>query len=329
MVTRAGEQEQRHFVGRRGQRLGARRRTLGRRSLQVVVLVALVAVVAYVVICGRMALVLTEPSRQPFLSSPEQYGLAYESVTFPSRVDAIPLDGWLLLPPADAPARRPIVAVHGRASDRTREADGHLLEIAAALVRDGHPVLLFDLRGSGRSGGVRYTLGVLEVRDVGGAIDFLQQRGLVTDGADLLGYSMGASTALLLAPNEPSVHAIVEDSGYAELASLLADQVPRYSGLPGIFTPGMVLLARPLVGIDAYAIRPIDGVPSLAARGVPLLVIHGEADATVPVDHGYRLAAAYGAGAQTLFVPGAGHVRSYATEPETYLARVIAFFDGV
>jgi uncharacterized protein len=306
-----------------------------------VALVAIVAVVAYVVVCGRMALVLTEPIRQPLRSSPAEYGLAYESVTFPSRVDAITLDGWLVTPPAGLPERRPIIAIHGRGADRTREVGGHLLEIAAALVRDGHPLLLFDLRGSGRSGGERFTLGAQEVRDVGGAIDFVQGRGLAgtraepglgagtpaAGGVDLLGYSMGASTALLLAPNEPLVRAIVEDSGYAELASLLDEQVPRYSGLPGIFTPGMVVLARPLLGIDVDAIRPVDGVPTLAARGVPLLVIHGEADATVPVDHGRRLAAAYGAGVQTLFVPGAGHVRSYEADPAAYLARVAAFFD--
>jgi pimeloyl-ACP methyl ester carboxylesterase len=290
-----------------------------------VVLVA--AAIAYVAICARMALVLTEPHRQPFLSSPEQYSLPYESATFPSRVDAIPLDGWLLQPPPGAPRRRPVVAIHGRGSDRTREADGRLLEIAGGLVAAGHPVLLFDLRGSGRSGGQRFTFGVQEVRDVGGAIDFLQLRGLAGDGVDLLGFSMGAATALLMAPDEPLVRAVVADSAYAELASLIDDQVPKASGLPGMFTPGMVFLARPLVGFDMYTIRPIDSVPSMASRGVPLLVIHGDADPTVPVSHGHRIAAAYGEGVETLFVPGAGHVRSYETNPATYLARVIALFD--
>jgi pimeloyl-ACP methyl ester carboxylesterase len=286
------------------------------------------AAIAYVAICARMALVLTAPSRQPFITSPEHYGLSYESVTFPSRIDAITLDGWLLNPPSGVPARRPIVAVHGRGSDRTREADGRLLEIAAALVADGHPVLLFDLRGSGRSGGQRFTFGVQEVRDVGGAIDLLERRGLASDGVGLLGYSMGAATTLLLAPDEPLVRAVVEDSGYAELASLIDDQVPRASGLPGMFTPGMVVLARPLVGFDMYAIRPVDGVPALAARRVPLLVIHGEADPTVPVSHGQHIAAAYGSGVETLFVPGAGHVRSYETDPGTYLDRVRSFLGG-
>jgi pimeloyl-ACP methyl ester carboxylesterase len=283
--------------------------------------------VAYAAICGYMAWSLTQPERQPFRFFPEQYGLTYESVEFPSRLDAIALDGWLLLPSTEVPYRRPIVVVHGKAVDRTREAHDHMLEISAGLVQDGHPVLLFDLRGCGRSGGERYTLGTQEVRDVGGAIDFLQRRGLTDDGVDLLGYSMGGATALLDAPGEPLVRAVAEDSGYAELGDLIDDQLPKASHLPNLFNAGTILMARPLVGIDLYAIRPVDHVAALAVRRVPLLVIHGDADSTIPVRHGQRIAAVYGPVVQTLFVPGAEHVRSYETQPAAYLARLGAFFD--
>jgi pimeloyl-ACP methyl ester carboxylesterase len=284
---------------------------------------------AYVVICGYMALTLTQTHHDPLVDAPEHYGLSYESVSFSSRIDAVQLDGWLLNPPTGAAARRPIVVVHGWNSDRAREANKHMLAIAAQLTGYGYPTLLFDLRGSGRSAGERFTLGVQEVRDVGGAIDFLEQRGLAVEGVDLLGYSMGAATALLAAPDEPLVRAVAEDSGYADLRNLLDTEVPKASGLPGFFTPGVVFAARPIVGADLYALRPIDGVSGLAAHGVPLLVIHGQADGFVAVDNGYRIAAAYGPKVQTLFAPGADHVRSYEIDPTTYIARLSAFFEGV
>jgi fermentation-respiration switch protein FrsA (DUF1100 family) len=123
------------------------------------------------------------------------------------------------------------------------------------------------------------------------------------------------------------VRVVAEDSGYAELGDLVDEQLPKESHLPDLFTPGTVLLGRPLVGIDLYAIRPVDHVPALAERGVPLLVIHGEADDWIPVRHGKRIAAAYGPRVQTLFVPGAEHVRSYETQPTPYLERLEAFFD--
>jgi hypothetical protein len=58
---------------------------LARSCLGVVVLGAL----AYVAICGYMALSITRVERHPLTRSPEMYGLAYQSVQFPSRVDAI------------------------------------------------------------------------------------------------------------------------------------------------------------------------------------------------------------------------------------------------
>jgi pimeloyl-ACP methyl ester carboxylesterase len=280
---------------------------------------------AYLAICGYTALRITRPGRRPFARDPGELGLAYEVVRFPSRVDRLPLEGWLLPAPAPAPGR-PVIVVHGRANDRQGEAGGRVLEIAAALVGAGHPVLLFDLRGCGYSGGKRYTFGVEEARDVGGAIDFLAARGLAGAGVNLLGFSMGAAAALLLAAAEPRVRAVAIDSGYATLSDLLAKQVPRVTRLPRFFTPGTVWLARPLLGLHPATIRPVEAVPALAERGVPLLVIHGEDDAVVPPEHGQRLAEAYGAAARTRFVSGAVHVGAFATEPEAYVDALLEFF---
>src|SRR5207248_2816801 len=209
-----------------------------------------VLALSYAVICVYTAGILTKPDQRSLVDSPDRYGLTYESVSFLSRVDRLRLDGWLLEPPRDSVPRRAIIVVHGKASDRTREAHSHILAIAAQLVRHGYPTLLFDLRGSGLSEGERFTLGVEEVRDVGSAIDFLDQRGLAAGGVDLLGYSMGGATALLASSSEPLVLAVAEDSGYSDLRDLIETEVPKASGLPGFFTPGMIFAARAFVGAD-------------------------------------------------------------------------------
>jgi pimeloyl-ACP methyl ester carboxylesterase len=133
---------------------------------------------AYAAVCAVVADGLTRPERRAPDRSPSDYGLAYEAVTFPSRVDALTLSGWLIAPlgsdaEADVAAgrRRPVVLVHGRGGDRQHELDGRFLEVAAALAGDGHPLLVFDLRGYGASAGTRYTMGEREVRDVAGAVD--------------------------------------------------------------------------------------------------------------------------------------------------------------
>jgi pimeloyl-ACP methyl ester carboxylesterase len=287
---------------------------------------AAVLALLYAVVCGYMALVLTRASRAPVARTPAVYGLAYENVQFQSRVDRLTLRGWLIAPPGGAPATRPIVSVHGKGGNRENGPGGGSLEIASHLARAGHTVLTFDLRGSGESAGEHFTLGAQEVRDLASAIDYLETRGLAPDGVGVIGYSMGAATTMLQAANDPRIRTLVEDAGYADLGSILDVQVPRVSRLPRFFTPGTLLLARPLLGVNAYAIRPIDGLTALATRGVPLLVIHGEADTLIPASHGRRLAAAYGPGAQSLFVPGAEHVRSYVTDPTAYLAHLLPFF---
>ena len=281
---------------RRASRLSIRR--LGWIALAV----AGVTVLGYAGICAYMALTLTRPERHPFVHLPEQFGLAYEAVDFPSRIDRIPLRGWLLTAPASAPRQpRPIIMVHGKGTDR--EA------------------------GPGDGIGERFTLGALEVRDVGGAIDYVRQRELAADGVNLVGFSMGGSTALLTAADEPAVRAVAEDSGYADLGDLLDEQVPKVSGLPAFFTPGMALAVRALIGADLYAIRPVDVMPGLAVRGVPVLIIHGEADTYVPPVNARRLAASYGPGVETLFIPEAGHVEGHLQSPSVYDDRLRTFLD--
>jgi len=141
----------------------------------------------------------------------------------------------------------------------------------------------------------------------------------------LVGFSMGGATALLTAIDEPAVRAVAEDSGYADLGDLIEVEAPKASGLPPFFTPGMALAVRALIGVDLYAIRPVDGMPHLAAAGVPVLFVHGETDTYVPLVNARRLATSYGPRAETLFVPGAGHVESHLKSPATYDAALLAF----
>jgi pimeloyl-ACP methyl ester carboxylesterase len=225
------------------------------------------------------------------------------------------------------PARRPVAIVHGQDQDRESEIDGRILEVAAALTRVGRPVLVFDSRGYGYSAGDRFTLGAKETGDLRGAIDEPERRGLTGSGVDLLGYSMGGAPVLMLTPSEPRVRAVAEDSGYAVLAEVLQKELPSRSGLPGLFTPGTIFMARFVADVDLDAIRPIDTVHRLTEQGVPLLVIHNDTDALIPISHGYRLADAYGPAVQTYFVSGALHVQSYLLDPPTSLARLTQFFD--
>ena len=67
--------------------------------------------------------------------------------------------------------------------------------------------------------------------------------------------------------------------------------------------------------------RPAVGSP----RDAALLLIHGAADASVPVDHARRLHRAAGPGAELWIQPGVGHCAGYHADREGYVRRVGGF----
>ena len=298
------------------------RRVRGRRFLIGLSVGIVVALLAYAGASLVVAETLTKPFRRELASSPALFDLVYEDVTFTSTVDGIALRGWFL--PA-AGSDRAVVIIHGRNSTRTGD-NGELVPHAGALVDGGYNVLLFDFRAHGESGGLRYTLGAAEQRDVLGAVAYLESRGFPPDRMGFWAHSMGAATVLLAAGASPDVRNIVADSSFARLEDLLARELPTASGLPGFFNPPILFFANTLFGADTTIVNPVEAVAGLPPDS--LFIIHGEADGLIPADHARRIAAAAGPAVYDLWiVPGARHDRVSAAAPEQYRARALAFFD--
>ena len=240
-----------------------------------------------------------------------EISIAYRDVNFPAREDGVKLKGWFV--PGDLSggrltAARTIIMVHGTRQNRATPNDG-LIELTDIFVKAGFAVLGFDMRGAGESQPEPLTLGYFEQRDVLGAVDFLQSgpipypelgRPTIIGG---WGISMGAATLLLATAREPAIKAVVSDCAYSDIIPILQREVHVRSGLPEAFTPGVLLAARALYGVDYYAVRPVDVVASIAPR--PIFFIHGDADQYVPFADMQELADA----AQTGFQ---AHVQTWA-----------------
>ena len=115
---------------------------------------------------------LTHPDRRPVDSTPAAWGLAYEPVSFTSRIDNLLLQGWVI--PA-ANSRLTVIAAHGYGRNRLQD-DVPLLPIVQVLVSQGCNVVLFDFRNSGESAGTVTSIGQYEIRDLLGAVDFARSR---------------------------------------------------------------------------------------------------------------------------------------------------------
>ena len=276
---------------------------------------------------------------------PEEAGLADavaalggEVVRFRSR-DGLRLAGrWL--PPEPGAAdwvpelHEAILLLHGYSGSITPD----LVEYAPFLRRTAG-VLGIDFRGHGDSDDGPSTFGMLEVEDVAGALAWLGERGIRR--VALFGTSMGgmaaiASVAILgdgslrAADAEPDATRAEIDAPRPLIVAVVADstspeaEVPVANRMPTPF--GGFLAARAFdaaarrLGADPRDIEPIRVIGLV--EPVPLLLIHGEADTTVPLDDGLRLAAAAGPSASHWTVTGADHSRSHAVAGQDYERRV-------
>ena len=257
---------------------------------------------------------LSAPSHQPQKLTPADVGLNYREVHIQS-TDGLELAGWWV--PGDDPSRA-VVLVPGIGGDKS---DRHVIKTASVYARAGYAVLMMDLRAQGRSEGERVTMGYKEVWDVRGALSWLNERGFVPGEVVLHGFSLGGATVLRAAP-ESGVAAVVEESAYADLPLILRQQLPKVSGLPSFFTPGIFLMGKLFLGIDPWAVRPEEDARRLCETETPLLIIHSTDDETTPFEHARRIKAA--CPEATLWrIKGYEHVEASA-HPE-YRKRILSF----
>ena len=259
---------------------------------------------------------MTSPRRRRPEATPASVGLGYEKVELRS-TDGVRLGAWWV--PAEGSSRAAVLVPGWGGS----KSDEHVLRTAPVYNHAGYGVLMIDPRAQGESDGTRRTLGFREVRDVLGALSWLQKRGYETGAIVLHGWSMGGTTAMRAAPGT-GVAAVVEEAGSADLPLLLGDKIPEIIRFGGVFMPGILLAGRLFPDFDAWAVRPVREATKLSEEGVPLFVIHSTGDELVPYEHAAMLAAAY-PGARVWKLEEYGHVE--ACHHPDYGRRVTGFLE--
>ncbi len=209
-----------------------------------------------------------------------------------------------------------------------------MLAIARGFVHHGFAVLTFDLRAAGKSAPAPESMGLFEQCDVLGAVDFLQSGSPPYPELGLpqaivgWGVSMGATTLLLAAAREPAIQAVVSDSAYGDVVSIVRASLPYHSGVPSLFVLGVFQTSQAIYGVDLSQVRPVDVVNKLAPR--PVFFIHCDSDHTVPSAQMERLAQAArtapGAHVQTWLITGGDHAQAFLKTGDVYINRIVDFY---
>jgi fermentation-respiration switch protein FrsA (DUF1100 family) len=191
--------------------------------------------------------------------TPEDLGLDFEEVTFPS-TDGVALNGWLV------PARKASFTVlfcHGNSGNI-----GHRLD-SVNLLRDlGLDCFVFDYRGYGKSEGKPTEAGTY--RDARAAYDWLTQtRGIPPEQIVIMGRSLGGSVAAHLAGNVPAAGLVIEC----------------------VFTsyPDIGAKFYPYMPVRLFALYRYNTRAHLTQVRCPVLIMHSLDDDLVPFEFGQEL----------------------------------------
>lgn len=241
---------------------------------------------------------------------PGDFGLRHEDVSI-ATADGARLHGWWL--PAAGEAKGAVLHLHGNAANISNH-----LPLVAWLPPRGFGVLMVDYRGFGRSEGEPTLDGVVE--DALVALRHLRaQQASEADRIVVLGQSIGGAAALrMLAEDHGGVRLALIDSAFASYRGIARDAA-RQSVVLAPFLP----LALPF--LPPAARDPIAALPRIP---VPLIFVHGSADAVIPPTHSEALFAAAREPKRLIRVAGAQHLEAM-TRSDVQAQLLDAMLDAV
>lgn len=285
--------------------------------------IVLLIIVVSVILPISVGWVLTHPPRKPISLAKMTSKNKFENVSFQSRYPGVNLKGWLFSSPNST---RTIIFAHGYAGNRLNLGPA-TFRLADKLIQSGFNVLMFDFRGCGESGGTYTTLGRLEKEDLKGAIDFVKHRNNSGKHIGVIGFSMGAATALMTAAEDKRIEAVVADSPFYDLKQYLMENMPVWTKLPNFpFTKVILRVLPVLLKINPESISPISVAGNIK---VPVLLIHGTADKQIPATNSQAVYEALSIKKEFWVVEGSGHIGSIFNRPNDYENKVLKIFSAL
>ncbi|WP_137625499.1 alpha/beta hydrolase [Lactiplantibacillus pingfangensis] len=212
------------------------------------------------------------------------------------------------------------ILAHGLGHSREQ-----MIPYARIFMSLGYDVLMPDARAFGDSEGHTIGYGWLDRLDY--------ERWIITAlnelGNDLeivlMGISMGAATVMATSgePLPSNVKAIIEDSGYTDLYAEAKFRLTHKFHLPAYpIMPMANQIARNSAG---YAFTDGKILQQVAKSGLPILMIHGSHDQTVPVRNAHQLYELLPQQKGLYIDAEAAHVQAIRTHPDRYQAVVSEF----
>ena len=256
---------------------------------------------------------------------PEQgLGLAFNDVTFDTPLGQ--MEAWEI--PADPGSW--VIMVHGKGADK-REG----LRLAAIVNGLGMTSLLIDYRndeGAPEDPSGMYQYGVTEWQDLEGAVEYALDHG--AEHIVLAGLSSGAAASMALLYESSlatEIDQVIFDSPNIDMEQTVRHGASQRRlpvvglAIPDSLVTAAMWIAERRFGVDFDAWDYLSRADELRA---PMLVLHGDRDATVPHRVSVDLATARPDLVTYHEFIDADHVGSWNVDRDRYAAAVVGFLTG-
>jgi len=221
--------------------------------------------------------------------------------------DGLQLAGELYVP-RGTKAFPTLCICHGIPAVQHDPNDRGYAALAQGFCDAGFLTLIFNFRGAGRSQGNLDLLGWSH--DLQAAVDFLQALEEADENRfSLLGFSGGAAVAIHHTALDPRISAVAACACPANFGSLVgrdsgAGCIQHFRNIGVIrdsdFPPSIEIWLN-----GFQTVSPIHWVDKVSP--CPLLLVHGDADEVVPLEHAHRLYRKAREPKELVIVPGAKH----------------------
>ena len=221
-------------------------------------------------------------------------------------------------------AKGTIIAVHSFCSSPLKDFG----DVAKYYHELGYRVVMPYQRAHEKSEGYYITYGIKECRDIVEWTGVIERRYGKNENVFLHGVSMGATTVLMATGYQelsPNVRGVIADSAFISPYRLFRNIVKKDLHLPAFpFLYAMEAIAKEEADFGFSDYSTLEALDDCTR---PILLLHGEDDALVPVSMAHENYEACHTEKELVIIPGAQHALGYLVDKETCKAAVYDFLD--
>ncbi len=234
------------------------------------------------------------PDKSNDSATPDVYGIEYDDVTFRTE-DGLNLNGWFVPGKKSSPDTdlHTLLWFHGNSGNINRRLDN------IKMLYDRVPVNVFiiDYRQYGKSEGNISEKGTYI--DARAALTYLHSRNDINNEKIIFfGRSLGSAVAVELALKE-KCRALILETPFTSIKEMGEKLYP--------FLP-----------LTFFLRTKYDSLAKIGNIKVPILIMHGDKDELVPIEHGRELYEAANEPKEFYTIPGAGHNDTHIVGGEEY-----------